>query len=122
LVSPSCKHPPLKEYLALPRERVYDSYLDRFECFLALVYLDLTLQRDPERDPERADWAPVGRFLWRDRYSTEETVLDELHSEFEQRLREWPPFTSGLLECSVEEYRVLEQNLRSFVEKNRPVI
>jgi FMN phosphatase YigB (HAD superfamily) len=113
---------PLKEYIALPRERVYDVYFDKFECFLALVYLDLTLQRDPNRDPEGATWAPVGRFLWQGRYSTEENVLNELHSEFEQRLGDWPPFTSGLLECSVEEYRVLEQNLSRFVEKHRPVL
>lgn len=79
---------------------------------------DLKLERDPDHDPKKADWAPLGQFAWRGRYgSIEGNVLDEIHSEFEQRLREWPPFTSGLLQCSVEEYRVLEHNLRGFVAR-----
>jgi hypothetical protein len=106
---------PLKEYL--PRDKSYNACFDRFEYFLAMVHLDLNLQRDSDYDPKKADWAPLGRFAMRGRRSAEGGILEEVSLEFEQQLGEWPPFTSGLFECSVEEYKVLELNLRNFISR-----
>lgn len=80
--------------------RSYESYFDRFEILLALVYADLHFVTGARI------WGPLGRFGWKygGRLKREDNPYSELMKEAEFEKNEWPPLRSGLFQGSFQRF------------------
>jgi hypothetical protein len=85
----------------LPSDGDYAEAFDRFEYFLALVYLDLRLPTNQART-----WFPVGRFGWRERWNGPPPLFTRVENERKTAGANWEAITAGLF-TSVERFDVL---------------
>lgn len=101
-------HEPLREFLL--QEEEYQRTFDRFEYLLALVYADWRLKQEG-----MWFWAPVGCFLWRNRYNPEATIMSEVGSEAEALGEKWPPLKAGLFDGSPERFASAAKKFHEFI-------
>lgn len=97
----------------LPQDAEYDMLFDRFEYLLALVHLDLKKQRGV-----LPDWAPVGRFGWRNNIRVgENNIASLIESEIRSAGEEWPPLRVGLFGGSSERARAAKTSVDQIVSR-----
>jgi hypothetical protein len=80
--------------------RAYEEIFDRFEVFLALVYVDLTY-----KNPGDHVWGPLGRFGWK--YSSRGSranVYGEIVGEARTLKLQWRPLKAGLFSGSIDRF------------------
>lgn len=90
---------PLSDHLfelleaTLPKELSFgQDFAQLFDSWEILVGM---MVADQLKDRPFSNWAPVGRFSWRNEYS-ESTALKQVKKEVEEEKPTWPPFTAGL--------------------------
>lgn len=93
---------PLKELL--PDEIHYERCFDRFEYILGLVHADLFHKKSGQI------WRPAGRFMLRNRYYPQESIMDELEKEIASLGSNWPPLKAGLFDGSIERIRFIKSS------------
>jgi len=97
---------PFMKYI--PDDEQYFNFFDRFEYLFALVYFDLN-KKYRERN-----WAPVGRFLWRNRDETERHIITEIECESTEEGDNWPPIKAGLFNGSFDRFQNIEKEFVEF--------
>jgi hypothetical protein len=70
----------------------FDRVFDRAEFLLGAAF----------RHWSDRDWAPLGRFYWKDSHRYENRVSNSIRSEFDAAGRLWPPFVGGLFGSDLE--------------------
>jgi hypothetical protein len=86
---------PLKEYMTL--EARYEEAFHRFEALMALTYVDVQKEREPDED-----WVPLGRFAVLDRtHYGEDSEYAALRSEYGEQGSGWGPIRHALLKQRV---------------------
>ncbi|WP_213620112.1 caspase family protein [Paenibacillus sp. J22TS3] len=88
----------------------YEEIFDKFEVFYALVYADIYY------DGEDRVWGPPGRFAWK-HSAYEDSALNELITEAEQKQNEWLPLKTGLFGGSYERFKLISRKYISLIEK-----
>jgi len=94
----------------LPNDLQYDDAFDRFEYLFAIVYLDA-------QDREGAvQWAPTGRFVWRNRFigASGSHVSTVLLEESKKDKSNWGPIKAGIFE-SAQRFADVDQGFREGV-------
>jgi SIR2-like domain len=105
-------HEDLRQSLALliPDDARYDELFDRFECLLALLFVDEDLHLG-----KRGEWAPSGRFSWQNRLHPEQNVTSTFESEVTAQQGAWPPLQAGLFDGDLQRVRVARAHLDRFL-------
>lgn len=88
----------------------YEETFDKFEVFYALVYADIYY------DGEDRVWGPPGRFAWK-HSAYQDSVLNDLITEAEQKQNEWLPLKAGLFGGSYERFKLISSKYVSLIEK-----
>lgn len=112
------RHTPMSDYLftvlrdplrgILPSDEAYETAFDRFEYFLALLYVDRRL-----KGPSDETWAPIGRFGWKNAWRSRPAIVEQVEREALAADVDWPLVKSGLL-TSTERLK----SVAAIVEKN----
>lgn len=112
------RYTPTSEYLLtvlreplraiVPSDEAYELAFDRFEYFLALLYVDRRLKNDTDDA-----WAPIGRFGWKSAWGGRPPLLEQVEREATAADIEWPLIKSGLL-TSLERFK----SVAAVVEKS----
>ncbi len=98
--------PFLEDLLFLGRS--YESLFDRFEIFLALIYVDIT----------EHNWGPPGRFAWK--YSSrlhEENPFAEFIEEAKKDGDMWAPLKAGFFQGSYENLQKIADSYKKTLDK-----
>jgi hypothetical protein len=105
-------HEDLRQSLALliPDDARYDELFDRFECLLALLFVDEDLHLG-----KRGEWAPSGRFSWQNRLHPEQNVTSTFESEVTAQQGAWPPLQAGLFDGDLQRMQVARAHLDRFL-------
>jgi hypothetical protein len=70
-----------------PDEYIYDEAFDRFEYLFGAAYWHQAGR----------EWAPIGRFAWKDSHRPMNRLVDIVSIEFDSQGKDWLPFRAGLL-------------------------
>jgi hypothetical protein len=80
--------PELDDLLFLGRD--YETMFDRFEVFLALIYVDFGYT------PDGHIWGPLGRFGWKYKSGRRRSTYSEIVNEANSLKSNWAPLKAGL--------------------------
>ena len=84
----------------------YELAFDRFEIFVALSYMD----------SYRMEWAPVGRFGWKEREPRGKVgPVSAVISEAASAQDDWPPLKAGFFSGSYERFQEVSSALLQFI-------
>lgn len=108
------RHTPVSDHLfdvlreplryVIPDGERYAELFDRFECFIALAYID--------SGKRGGRWAPFGRFVWRESRG-DRSEWTKMVREFESAKSQWAPVAGGFMEGDVAR---VEKAIASFGE------
>ena len=86
----------------------YERYFDEFEIMLALVHVDLSLQKNPNA----SGWGPVGRFGWK-QGDISRSPFQEILKIAKQENTSWPPLKAGLFGGSYERFKIAAEKFQT---------
>jgi hypothetical protein len=89
----------------------YEEFFDRFEIFLALMYIDLTA-----KDGQNV-WGPIGRFGWKHRSRGRSSPYLELIAEAAKLGANWLPLKAGLFNASSERFLDLAARFNNSLDR-----
>ncbi len=92
--------PSLEDLLFLGRS--YESLFDRFEVFLALIYVDTTDRQ----------WGPPGRFAWKYSQRLSENPFTELIEEAKKYRDMWTPLKVGFFKGSYKRFQEIADSYK----------
>jgi len=101
------KKPIMKSVLL--NENKFDSYFDKFEYFLNLVFLN-----EYETATGRP-WAPLGMFAWRERYDLNQSLVEKMPAEAKRMQNDWPPLKAGFFGGSVSNFLETNEKLKTII-------
>ena len=106
----------LREFL--PGDVEYERCFDRFEYLLGLVYVDIANSGDVNND-----WAPVGRFIWRNEFAGPESrIAGQIKLEAEAAGEDWAPLKAGLFSGSTRRFKEVQAAFETFLARVSPSI
>lgn len=89
----------------------YEAAFDKFEVFLALVYVDLSA------DDRQFVWGPIGRFGWKYRNGRSTNPFAMILDEAGKMQDKWPPLTAGFFGGDYKRFEAAATSFKDLLAK-----